>query len=417
MKNTQPTKTPQKASTDESENYFAPAPPSKGKIFAIDHHPDVNVVATVKGQPPHDMDTLQIKGDLSLTQLLTWLQQQATPQDIILVESSNGAFELSRRVADIGLNCCVLESNWVGIQADKYTDNDKIAAVRIARVYLQGCAKAVWLPDQSTTERRQLLHLHIKAKRDRTKAINSLRGFLTGYGIRPGNKTLSNTKHQDTIRAQRKWTINESFTLEDLIADLNYTTQRSTNIQRQIATAVSQNQDMLSLMSLLGIGLINAFALVATIGDIHRFKTPKKLVAYIGLNPNHKTSGKGKKITSGTGNRGRKDIRALLTQGAQAVLRRGSASAIGKWGMALMMRKGNRNIAVSAIARKMATQVWHLLMGNKADWLEPTSSRKIKFTKLLGTIGKEARQTLQLPKTSTECIDYFNQLIRKKRTT
>ena len=104
--------------------------PSKGKIFAIDHHPDVNVVATVKGQTPHDMDTLQIKGDLSLTQLLTWLQQQATPQDIILVESSNGAFELSRRVADIGLNCCVLESNWVGIQADKYTDNDKIAAVR-----------------------------------------------------------------------------------------------------------------------------------------------------------------------------------------------------------------------------------------------------------------------------------------------
>ena len=283
MKKEQTQTNPANGGVDEREGYFAPAPPSKGRIFAIDQHPDVNVVAVVKGLTPHDMEVEQIKGDLSLEQLVAWLQQEATPDDMILVESANGAFELSRRLGRTGLYCCVLESTWVGQQADKFVDNDRIAAIRIARVYLQGNAKAVWQPDQGTIEKRQLLHLHIKAKQARTKAINSLRGFLTGYGIRPGNKTLSNARNQEWIRKKREWSEREKFTLEDLIADVNYTTIRSREVQRQIAIEVSQNKDMLALMSLLGIGLINAYALIAAIGDIHRFKTPKKLAAYIGL--------------------------------------------------------------------------------------------------------------------------------------
>ena len=414
MKNKQTN--PMEEGLSEQENYFAPQPPSKGKIFAIDQHPDVNVIATVTGSTPHNMVTKSIKGDLTLEQLVAYLEANATPNDMILVESGNGAFELSRRLGNLGLSCCVLESTWVGNQADKYVDNDKIAAVRIARVYLQGNAKAVWLPDQATLEKRKLLHLHIKAKQDRTKAINSLRGFLTGFGIRPGNKTLSNAKNQQWVLNQRDWSSKELFILQDLIADINYTTERSLNIVRQISIEVSQNQQMLALMSLLGIGRINAYALIATIGDIRRFKTPKKLVAYFGLNPNQKTSGTGKKIISGVGNRGRKDMRTLLTQGAQAVLREGSKTAIGKWGMALMMRKGNRNIAVAAIARKMAMQVWHLLMGNKAEWLEPSKSRATKFTKLLGTIGRKTRKTLGLPGTNAECIQLFNQLIEAQKT-
>ena len=109
-------------------------------------------------------------------------------------------------------------------------------------------------------------------------------------------------------------------------------------------------------------------------------------------------------------------MRTLLTQGAQAVLRLGSKTTIGKWGMALMIRKGNRNIAVAAVARKMAMQVWHLLMGNKAEWLEPSKSRATKFTKLLGTIGRKTRKTLGLPGTNAECIQLFNQLIETQKT-
>lgn len=414
--------TPTKPKTaPPQEHYLAPTPSENATIFAIDQHPDVNVLATVTGMTPHDMTVHTVTGDLSMEKLVAHLQQHASAKDIILVESGNGSFELSRRLAKQGLNCTILESAWVGAQADKYVDNDKLAAIRIARVYLQGQAKAVWQPDQATLEKRQLLHLHLKAKQARTRAINSLRGFLTGYGIRPGNKTLSNAKHQDWIRKQRPWTPSELFTLEDLLDDLTYTTTRSRHIEQQIATHISHNPDMLALMSLLGIGMINAFALIAAIGDINRFKTPKKLVSYLGLNPNAKTSGRGKNQTSGVGTKGRKDLRSLLIQGAQAVLRQGSRSdksssghLLAKWGMALMMRKGHRNIAVSAIARKMVMQVWHLLMGHKSDWLEPTKSRNTKYTKLMGTLGKEKRTQLSLPNKVDDCLNYFNELIKNK---
>jgi len=406
----------QKVVKEHIEYFLAPAPPTDGKIYAVDQHPDVNVTAVVTGTTPHDMKVELTKGDLNMNQLIKWLLERATPNDIILVEASAGSFELHRRLSLLNLHCCVLESNWIGQQADKYVDNDKVAAARIARVYLQGNAKAVWVPDQLTIERRQLLHLQITAKRDRTQAINRLRGLLTQYNVRPGHKTLSNAKHQEWMRNKRDWTASELFILEDCIAQVNATTKRCKEIESRMATEIAQNPVMLTLMSLLGIGTITAFAMVAAIGDINRFSNPKKLAAYIGLNPSQKTSGKGKHKKIGVGASGRKDVRSILTQGAQSVLRQGSRTALGKWGMQLMLRKGNRNVAVSAIARRMVMQVWHILKGNKAELLEPTKSRTVKFGKLLAMIGKEGRKAINLPSGNSDSVILFNQIILQKTT-
>ena len=86
------------------------------------------------------------------------------------------------------------------------------------------------------------------------------------------------------------------------------------------------------------IGVINAFALVAVIGDISRFANPRKLVAYLGLNPGQRESGSHKRIKVGIGRRGRRDMRTLLVQGAHAVLRSGRHTQLGKWGWRLFAR-------------------------------------------------------------------------------
>lgn len=409
-------KLPELQEASKEELYLAPAPPEKGKIYAIDHHPDVNVTAVVTGSTPHNMKVEETRGKQTLEQLVSWLADTATAEDIILVEASGGSFELERRISQLKLTCCVLESSWIGQQASKYVDSDKLAAVRIARVYLQGNAKAVWIPDQKTIERRHLLHLQITAKRDRTQAINRLRGFLTQYGVRPGKKTLSNKNNQEWIRGKREWSEYENFILEDLISEVNRTTKRSQEIESKMGSEIAKDPVMLTLMSLLGIGTITAFAMVAVIGDIRRFATPKKLAAYLGLNPSSKTSGKGKHKKIGVAVTGRRDVRSILTQGAQAVLRQGSKSALGKWGMSLFLRKGNKNIAVSAIARRLAMQVWHILMGHRTELLEPTKSRNVKFGKLLAMIGKEGREKIDLPKRNLDSISLFNQMISDKIT-
>ncbi|MFA7234986.1 MAG: IS110 family transposase, partial [Terrimicrobiaceae bacterium] len=68
------------------------------------------------------------------------------------------------------------------------------------------------------------------------------------------------------------------------------------------------------------------------IGEVRHFDRPEKLVAYIGLNPGQRQSGNGKNIKLGVGKRGRGDMRHLLIQGAQAVLRMGGNTPLGKWG-------------------------------------------------------------------------------------
>ncbi len=87
-------------------------------------------------------------------------------------------------------------------------------------------------------------------------------------------------------------------------------------------------QQMLRCMRVLGVGIVNAFALLAVIGDIRRFHSPEKLVAYIGLNPGRRQSGMGKDIRLDIGQRGRGDIRRLLIQGPHTVLRCGKKTAL-----------------------------------------------------------------------------------------
>ena len=161
---------------------------------------------------------------------------------------------------------------------------------------------------------------------------------------------------------------------------------------------------MLRSMKVLGVGLINAFALLAVIGDVRRFERPEKLVAYIGLNPGQRQSGTGKNIKLGVGKRGRGDLRHLLIQGAHAVLRMGRATALGQWGRKLFARKGNRNVAVAAVARKLLVQVWHMLSGNPPTALETDKSFTLKLYKLAVSLGSSLRGKLQLGDTLLQCV-------------
>lgn len=113
------------------------------------------------------------------------------------------------------------------------------------------------------------------------------------------------------------------------------------------------------------------------------------------------------------GRRGRGDLRHLLIQGAQAVLRMGKATALGQWGWKLFARKGSRNVAVAAVARKLVVQVWHLLHGNPPSALEKDRSFTVKLKKLAVSIGKALRTELGLGASLDACIETLRQRVRE----
>jgi transposase len=302
------------------------------------------------------------------------------------------------------MRAVVLESCHVGKHARTYADNDKMAAARIARVYLAGNAPCVWVPDPLSCERRELLAAHRNAVAGHTAALNTLKSYLNGFAIRPGSRGLELERTRAWVYKERDWSPLQRELLAEHFARLDTEAQRRKRLTRLIAQQVSAEPLMLRTMKILGIGMINAFALLAVIGDIRRFDRPEKLVAYIGLNPGQRDSGTGKRIKLGIGTRGRGDLRRLLIQGAQAVLRMGRGTTLGQWGWKLFARKGSRHIAVAAVARKLVVQVWHLLSGNPPVALEASKSLSTKLQKLAVILGKDLRAKLGMPADLKHCV-------------
>ncbi len=109
----------------QTELFAAPPPPTRGKIIALDCHPDTFTAAVFRGSTPHDARQLALRDKLSLEALLAWTAKEFTNEDLFLMEAGSNSFEICRRLQAQGLRAVVLESDHVGRQAKLYADNDK----------------------------------------------------------------------------------------------------------------------------------------------------------------------------------------------------------------------------------------------------------------------------------------------------
>jgi len=163
-----------------------------------------------------------------------------------------------------------------------------------------------------------------------------------------------------------------------------------------IAQEVLTDPQLLSIVRLCGVREMVAFALGAFIGDIQRFTDPKKLVKYIGLNPAFDDSGEGE-WSGGIGGHGRKDLRSLLMEGAQAILRC-SKTPLAQWGKKLLARKGQINLVVAAMARKLTVAVWYLMMGRWTPLEEIDARLEIKVSKIISQVGAKRLEQSAKPR-------------------
>ncbi|RWM64902.1 MAG: IS110 family transposase, partial [Mesorhizobium sp.] len=115
------------------------------------------------------------------------------------------------------------------------------------------------------------------------------------------------------------------------------------------------------LTSIPGIGVLNATALVAAVGDGSSFARARDLGAWLGLVPRQHTTG-GKPRLLGISKRGNKYLRTLLIHGARAALPSlaRSQTLLGAWLRSLLVRR-HRNTVVVALANKLARIAWVIL--------------------------------------------------------
>lgn len=385
--------------------------PDDRRVVAVDIHPDIFSVCFMTGQSNHEARIVKQQRDIDMSGFDLWARRELGAQDLVLFEAGSNSFEAVRRLEAMGVSAVVLESHQVSKTADGYFDNDLVAAERIARSYLTGMSKVVWVPDGTTSERRELLHAYVQATRAETRAVNEVKSYLTQFQIRLGRQNPRLDATWKWIFEQREWSRLQRTLLEHHREKLSFAVGASRALYTQLCEEVVSDPMMSGCLRILGIGPINAFAIVATVGDINRFSSPEKLVNYLALNPGRKQSGKSKDVKLRVGKRGRKEMRCLLIQAAQVVMRQKTgASELRDWGWRLFMRKGHKNVAVAAVARKLAIQLWHLMRGGCVTLADQRRSLETKLQRIFRQLEQSTRIELGYAK---KISDSVAELMRK----
>jgi len=357
------------------------------RVIGLDSHPDTFTAALLRGQTPAQAFTEKLFHKVPMAQLQSWAKKHTTAQDLLVLEASGNSFHVVRSLAAIQRQALVLESCQLGKLKEAHANNDKISAVRIGKAYLAGTAKVVWVPDPKTQERRDWFHAHQKTVRRSTQMRNRLLSYLSDQGVRlkKGTRLITQAPAaEEQLRAIKDWSPRQWQVLEGMLMELRHAEEQRKHWRSLIAQEVIADPLLLSIVRLCGVRDMIAFALGAIIGDITRFAEPRKLVKYIGLDPAFDDSGQSQ-WAGGIGGHGRKDLRALLIQAAQAILR--SRHPLAHWGKKLLARKGSVNLAVAAIARKLSVAIWYLMMGRWTP-LEEMDDRLIrKVGKIITQVG------------------------------
>ena len=321
---------------------------------------------------------------MPLGQLEAWAERHTTSQDRLVLEASGNAFVVAARLREIGRRAVILDSHQAGKIGKVYCANDRVDAVKIARIYLSGLSAVVWQPDPKTLERREVFSAYQGVVKEGTRLKQQLRAMLNEHCVRlERGFRLSHPTAMIRLRKLHPWSPVQLMLLEQMHAGLVAARVRRQKLRHHMAREVLEDASLLRLCRLCGINLITLYGLIAAIGDVTRFAHSRKLVAYLGLNPSVCESGN----WEGGGalkRHGKGPLRALLIQSAKKLLL--VANPLQKWGLAVAARRG-RNKAAVAVARKLAVAVWHVLQGHPIGIIDRMDTLHTKLGKLATELG------------------------------
>ncbi|MGA9608982.1 MAG: transposase [Rouxiella badensis] len=264
------------------------------RVIGLDVHPDSFAAAILAGRDPATAQVVSSSTKVELKQLEQWARRHASKEDVLVLEASGNAFAVAQRLRELNLKAQILDSHQAGKVGKVYCANDRVDAVKVARIYLSGLSAVVWQPDAQTLERRELFSAYQAVVKESTRLQQQLKSMLNEHCLRlPAGFRLCHPSALQRLLRFKEWTPVQALLLEQLHSGLLAARARRSKLRQFMAKeALSAQSGLLRLARLCGISLVTMYGLSAAIGDITRFSHSRKLVAYLGLNPSVCESGK-----------------------------------------------------------------------------------------------------------------------------
>jgi transposase len=285
------------------------------------------------------------------------------PTCVIGMEACCGAHHLGRLFAASGHEVRLMSPEYVRpyVKAQKKDDRD---AEGIAEAASRPTMRFVELKTQDQLDIQTLHRARSRLVAERTNLINQLRAVLFERGVSfpVGRRKLE--QGIDDLLTEGDNTL--SSRMSRLIAEMRGEwKQLDTKIEMlngEFVEMAGSDAAMRRLTTIPGIGVLNATALVAAVGDGSSFSKARDLGAWLGLVPRQHTTG-GKPRLLGISKRGNTYLRTLLIHGARAALPSLSKgdTPLGRWLQGMIERGVHRNAIVVALANKLARIAWAAL--------------------------------------------------------
>jgi transposase len=196
----------------------------------------------------------------------------------------------------------------------------------------------------------------------RTARINTVRGVLRELGIFipkgadrvvPEISRLVEDDESEIPDALRPF-------LFEACGEIRELEKRMESVEHQLKALARQLPDVQRLLTIPGIGLLTATAIVGFVGDLGRFRSGRRFSSYLGLVPKESSSGEVRRLGRIT-KRGDTYLRMLLTHGARSVLWAAKSNKnpdrLRAWALQVERFRGHNKAAI-ALANKLARIVW-----------------------------------------------------------
>lgn len=315
------------------------------------------------------------------------------PDDEVALEATGNALAIARIVEPHVARLVVASAKELHAISAAKAKTDRRDARTLAKLLAAGLLEGTYLPDGELRALRRRLAHRVQLVRARSRLKNEVQAALFRNLVgAPAATDLFGV-------AGRRWLSklelppDERETVDSCLRTIAFLDSEIARFERAIARYALSSPEIRRLVTIPGVGLLSAATFVAVIGDVHRFPSARKLVGYLGLDPRVRQSGSSRARMGHISKEGPAAARAALCEAAHAALR--SPGPLRAFGQRVAARRG-RQVAIVAVARKLATVAWRLLSsGQDYAYANPAQVR-LKWRRIelaAGELSQKGRRT------------------------
>jgi transposase len=361
------------------------------RYIALDIHKYYSVVAGVDREGKEILSACRVEH----MDLEDWLAKHLLRTDRVVIESTTNAWHVYDLLEPLVAEVLVANPIKVKQIACARVKTDKKDTFILARLLAAYLVPVVWVPPKHVRELRQLVSHRRRIAGMHTQVVNRMHSVAHRHH-------LNHPKGKDFQPKNTGWQRDESLSrLEKMQLELDMETRE--HLEKQIERMTRElgrmsheepwASEMLYLMQVPGCGVVTGMTILAAIGDITRFETPKALASYSGLTPGLEQSGvklRGKGITK----EGRRELRWVMVEVAWRAVK---ADPHWKKYFEELKRRMHPNQAIVAIARHLLTMVWYLLTRHEPYSHYSTERIAYKYLTWSWALDEEQRQGMTRP--------------------